>query len=705
MRRRLTVLAGFVGVIALIAYLASGGSGSPSKASKLGKKGRTAAATAPSGPPHLVVSLASWELAAPLSRAVAVPVDGNIDLLGGLTGTGNATTGAIVQLDPVTGSAQSVGSLPVPVHDAAGAAIGSRYFVFGGGATALTADSQSYSPDVAAGAASTTVAGQMPGMRADLASATAPDGTVYLVGGYDGTNFTPSVLSTRNGATFSTVGQLSVPVRYPAAAVAGNQLLVIGGESGSTATGAATATDDIQAVDLKTGQATIAGHLPVPLSHAAAATLDGSVYVFGGRSGANVVDTIYRLDSGPTGVTATSVGTLPLPLSDMAVATLGATAYLIGGEGQLGQPGRSVTVAKMVSGSPAAGSPAGAGTVGAPFQGKLLIADRGNDRLLLVNAQKQILWSFPSAAHPAPAEGFYFPDDAFFINHGTEIITNQEDQNTIEVLSYPSGQLVASYGHPNVAGSAPGYLNQPDDAFMLNNGDITVADAKNCRILFLNPNMTFKSTIGHTGGCQHDIPNDVAYPNGDTPLADGNFLVSEILGSYIDEVTESGQVIWSVHLPIAYPSDPQQLGPDLYMVADYSRPGGIVEFNREGQIVWQYRVQSGEGMLDHPSLAEMLPSGLICVNDDYRDRVVIIDPKTDRIVWQYGDTDSPGTATGLLKTPDGFDLLLPNGTTPTHLPASGPGTAPAPASGAPAGGGPAGGSAPGASSGSGAGQG
>jgi hypothetical protein len=235
--------------------------------------------------------------------------------------------------------------------------------------------------------------------------------------------------------------------------------------------------------------------------------------------------------------------------------------------------------------------------------------------------------------------------------------------------------LVASYGHPNAAGSSPGYLNQPDDAFMLNNGDVTVADAKNCRILFLNPDMTFKSAIGRTGRCQHDIPNDVAYPNGDTPLADGNFLVSEIIGSYIDEVTEAGEVIWSVKLPIAYPSDPQQIGPDLYLVADYHSPGGLVEFNREGQIVWQYRVTSGEGMLDHPSLAEMLPNGLICVNDDYRNRVVIIDPKADRIVWQYGDTDTAGTTPGLLQTPDGFDLLLPDGTTPTHLPASGPGPA------------------------------
>jgi hypothetical protein len=44
----------------------------------------------------------------------------------------------------------------------------------------------------------------------------------------------------------------------------------------------------------------------------------------------------------------------------------------------------------------------------------------------------------------------------------------------------------------------------------------------------------------------------------------------------------------------------------VYLVADYARPGGIVEFTREGRIVWVYRAPSGAAMFDHPSLAERL---------------------------------------------------------------------------------------------------
>jgi hypothetical protein len=300
----------------------------------------------------------------------------------------------------------------------------------------------------------------------------------------------------------------------------------------------------------------------------------------------------------------------------------------------------------------------------------MLIADRGNDRLIVVDAAKHVSWTYPSATAAAPPGGFYFPDDAFFVDHGRSIVSNEEENHTIVRIAYPSGALVWSYGHPHVAGRAPGYLDQPDDAFLLPDGRTTVADAKNCRVLFIGADGRPLSQIGTTGRCVHDPPRALGYPNGDTPLADGNVLISEINGSWVSEYTRDGRIVWTVHLPVVYPSDPQQLGPDLYLIADYTRPGGIVEFTREGRIVWQYRPAAGPGMLDHPSLAERLPNGLIGVNDDYRHRVILLDPATGAIVWQYGQTDVRGTGPDQLAIPDGFDLLLPDTTTPTH-PATG----------------------------------
>ncbi len=155
----------------------------------------------------------------------------------------------------------------------------------------------------------------------------------------------------------------------------------------------------------------------------------------------------------------------------------------------------------------------------------------------------QIQWRFPSAAHPRDKHGFFFPDDAFFIHHGTAIISNQEENETVQEIAYPSGRVLWSYGHPRAAGSAPGYLHEPDDAYLLKNGLITVADAQNCRVLILRPDHTIAHQIGTTGVCSHLPPHDIGSPNGDTPLADGNLLVSEITGTRVSEYTPSGHLL------------------------------------------------------------------------------------------------------------------------------------------------------------------
>ncbi len=602
----------------------------------------------------LVADLAPWRLPAPVQAAAVTALAGRIVVAGGLD-SHDASSAGYAELDPGTGRLLSRGSLPDPTHDAAAAVAGGRPVVFGGGQLAPAATTQRID------ASGASIAGNLPDARADLAAVTL-GGRAYLVGGYDGSTRNTGVLETADGSHFTTVAQLPSGVRYAAAAGLGSTLYVFGGERNGSPTAA------IQAVNVQTGRARTAGSLPLPLERASAFVLGGRVFIAGGRSGTGPSADIWRFD--PATGRVTPAGRLPFGVADAGAAVVGKTAYLIGGDAPqaLDSAFRLRLVNRRVAPRRAGrAGRAGRGRrgTGYPFAGDLLIADRGNDRLLLVDASRHVHWRYPSPGAPAPPGGFYFPDDAFFIHGGSAILSNEEDNHTLVEIGFPSGRLLWSYGHARVPGSSAGYLNQPDDAYLLRNGDIAVADAKNCRIEILAPGGAPSSQIGTTGRCVHNPPDSLGYPNGDTPLADGNLLVSEIFGSYIDEITLGGRLVWSVHLPISYPSDPQQLGPDKYLVADYARPGGIFEFNREGQILWSYRPSSGPGMLDHPSLAEQLPSGLIAVNDDYRHRVVIIDPATGAIVWQYGRTDAPGTGPDELNTPDGFDLLT-GGTTPTH---------------------------------------
>jgi outer membrane protein assembly factor BamB len=285
-----------------------------------------------------------------------------------------------------------------------------------------------------------------------------------------------------------------------------------------------------------------------------------------------------------------------------------------------------------------------------------------------MNAQKQIVWRYPSPTLPRPPSRFYFPDDAFWVHGGHAILVNEEENDVIAEIAYPSGRWLWSYGHAGVAGSSRGYLHQPDDVYPYPPGGAVVADALNCRLLFFGPRGHASRQIGRTGDCTANLPATVGYPNGDTPLADGDLLTSELNGGYVARISPTGQLRWSVRVPGApVPSDPQRVSSSTYLVVDYQTPGAVVEFTRTGHVVWSYRPSSGPGMLQHPSLGAPLPNGLIAVCDDYGHRVVLIDPATKRIVWQYGRRNLPGHAAGLLRYPDGLDLLLPGGVIPLHV--------------------------------------
>lgn len=307
--------------------------------------------------------------------------------------------------------------------------------------------------------------------------------------------------------------------------------------------------------------------------------------------------------------------------------------------------------------------------------GDVLIADSHNNRILLVNPQKQIVWQFPPKGQPSPLVD---DDDVFFGPHFDSIITNEEGHNVVAILNFKTEKVVWQYGHPGVAGSAPGYLNTPDDAFLYDrNGHdlITVADIRNDRILFID--RATKQIIKQYG--QTDVPvinPPVSYsaPNGDFPAPNQGTLVTQINGDDAILLNKNNQVQWTLHFPtesqlpgmtsFPYPSDANFTPHGNVIVAFYNDPGYIVKMNpHTGQVLWEYAVTSGPGALNQPSLAVELKNGMVLVNDDYNDRVLLINPKTNQIVWQYGHTGVPGSAPGYLDIPDGVDFL-PAGITP-----------------------------------------
>jgi hypothetical protein len=288
--------------------------------------------------------------------------------------------------------------------------------------------------------------------------------------------------------------------------------------------------------------------------------------------------------------------------------------------------------------------------------GYVLIADRDNNRIVIVNPRtNRVAWLFPRPGDIRPGQSFRDPDDAFFTPGWKTISTNEEYNQTIGEIGIRAHRLVWSFGHPGVRGSAFGYLSNPDDAYLLPDGRFMVADIQNCRVLFINRAHRVTRQIGRAGSCGHDPPRGLSSPNGATPLADGGVLVTEI-GGWIDRLSKSGRLLWTIRTPTSYPSDAQLLPNGNVLVAGFNTPGRVDEITPAGRVVWTY-APTGYWSLDRPSLAVRWPNGLIAITDDWHHRILAVDPRTKRVVWSYGHLNRPGTAAGFLNKPDGLDLL------------------------------------------------
>jgi outer membrane protein assembly factor BamB len=609
----------------------------------------------------LQVMPAPYQLPAALSREVVLPGPDGLLIAGGLTARG-ASADAVTGLDPVTGATRLVARLAAPTHDAAGAVIRGRVYLFGGGAASSVPTIQAVRPG-----AGTAVAGRLQAPRSDVSSVTAGS-VAYLVGGYDGTTLDPSVLATADGTHFEAAARLAVPVRYAAVAAAAGSIWVFGGKTASGATGA------IQRVDLATGHAAVAGHLPEALQGAAGFSLGGVIYVAGGEAAGVTSRTVYRFDPATSRVTA--AGDLPVPVAYAGAAVDGGVGYLVGGEdGQ--RPVPSVTTLRLVPPgqlipdaakqpwlAPAAGPGRLApGSDPSSLPTDVLIADHKNNRLLIVDPQGRVRWEFPRPGDLAPGQTFLVPDDAFFTADGKFIVATQEDDEVISLISLAAGKIVYRYGDPGVPGAGPGHLSNPDDAMLSPAGVIVAADIKNCRVVLVTPPARVLTRAIGDGAqaCWHDPPRNFGSPNGAFPMTDGHYLVTEINGDWADEMSLAGAVSWSVHPPgVLYPSDTAEVYPGRYLTSDYSDPGQIVEFDSAGRLLWRL------GGFNQPSLAVPLPNGDILLNDDYNDRVCVVDPSTGRVVWQYGHTGAAGSGAGYLNDPDGVDLVPPDSLVVTH---------------------------------------
>ncbi|HXR28159.1 MAG TPA: hypothetical protein VN772_01180 [Solirubrobacteraceae bacterium] len=307
------------------------------------------------------------------------------------------------------------------------------------------------------------------------------------------------------------------------------------------------------------------------------------------------------------------------PLKTVAVSAIGATGS---GQGYL-----------------AAGSSATA------LPGNILVADRNNNRILAITPQGQVVWSHNLSG----------PSDAYPNSTARLIVVTEHGSFQVLVLSVARGRSDYHYGHAGHPGTGLNRLHDPSTGQLLPDGKLLIADKANCRILLVTrPSHHVVTQYGTTGQCVHKPPGNFGYPDGAFPTPGGGLVVTEETPPWIDLLSKTGALVKAFQvkglLTAPYAANPTPGGD--YIATDYARPGGVVEFDSSGTVKWSYAPKSGPGELSFPTLAIVLSNGNVLVSDARNNRVVVIDPSTNQIVWQFGHTGKAGAANGFLHTPD-----------------------------------------------------
>ncbi len=326
---------------------------------------------------------------------------------------------------------------------------------------------------------------------------------------------------------------------------------------------------------------------------------------------------------------------------------------LLTGGGGSKQPSTTSTSNPLAAAGTGVGHLA-AGSSAAVLPGNILVADRNNNRLVVISPTGQVVWTQPLTG----------PSDAFLSLTGRSIIVTEPGSFVALQFAVADRKTLYRYGHSGHPGVADNRLHDPETAQELGDGELVIADKSNCRILFLSPPSHRPARkLGTVGSCLHDPPKNFGYPDAVFPtLSGGGIVVTEVDPAWIDLLNSAGAVTGELRVStLSVPDDANEYAPGELIVTSHSHPGAVEEVTTAGKLLWSYGPTSGPGELNKPSLAVRLPGGDVLVCDSDNDRIIVIDPQTNTIVWQYGHTHVPGSRPGYLHTPDSAILVTSAG--------------------------------------------
>lgn len=218
--------------------------------------------------------------------------------------------------------------------------------------------------------------------------------------------------------------------------------------------------------------------------------------------------------------------------------------------------------------------------------GTYLIADTQNSRVVEVGKNELVTWEYTGELIEPMRVRSVGSDEVLIVDGaGKVILVNKESKET--QWSYGLGRNFKLKKREN--------LNNPQDALVLENGHILIADTGNGRLL---------------------------------------------------EVNSAGNVVWSTDdkrfkMELNLPSSIQEL-PDKHLLITDMGDNRVIEVDRKGNIYWEYSPDpaSPEG-LDVPTVSLRLPNGNTLIVDSINYRILEV-IKSGKVIWQFGErTNEP----------------------------------------------------------------
>jgi len=266
---------------------------------------------------------------------------------------------------------------------------------------------------------------------------------------------------------------------------------------------------------------------------------------------------------------------------------------------------------------------------------------RAGSETAIVGDDGKVRWSYPAQTR-----------DGFVLPNGNVLLALSKSK------VYPGGAVVEVTRDNQVVFEFKGTQSEVNTAELLPNGNIMLTEAGDHPRL-LEVDRAGKIVIEFPLQCQtkdHHMESRMA-----RKLANGNYLVPQLLDKVVREYTPEGRIVWECKTP----EEPREAWPftairlaNGHTLINCTHGNMSIEVDAEGKIVWQLANSDlSEPLLKDPCGAQRLPNGnTVITSYGAGDQTVkLIEVTADKkVVWTYSEPKKGGIHE--------FQILDTNGT-------------------------------------------